>query len=87
VIFGTDRHAGPLRTRPARAVQFDYEKAAKQRPVRLAAPTAVAGDPVRIGISGVEVEGRIVDADGTVLRVRLKATPLTMGTVKRTRRA
>jgi hypothetical protein len=41
------------------AVQFDYEKAPKQRSVRLTTPTAGVGDPVRIGMSGVEIEGRI----------------------------
>jgi hypothetical protein len=47
----------------------------------------VAGDPVRIGVSGVEVEGRIVDATGPVLRVKLKAAPLRVGPIKRVRRA
>jgi hypothetical protein len=70
-----------------RAVQFDYEKVPKQRPVRLAATTAVVGDPVRIGVSGVEVEGRIIDTGGPVLRVKLKATPLRARSVKRIRRA
>jgi hypothetical protein len=40
------------------AVQFDYERTPKQRPARLAAATANVGDPVRIGMSGVEIEGR-----------------------------
>jgi hypothetical protein len=80
----------PLRWNPTtlvRAVQFDYEKTPKQRPVRLAAPTAVAGDPVRIGVSGVEVEGRIVDASGPILRVKLKTTQLRARPMKRVRRA
>jgi hypothetical protein len=58
------------------AVQLDYEKTPKIRPVRLLAPTARVGDPVRIGVSGVEIEARITDASTPVLRVKVKATPL-----------
>jgi hypothetical protein len=58
------------------AVQFDYERTPKQRPVRLAGPTANVGDPVRIGMAGVEIEGRITDASTPVLRVSVKAKPL-----------
>jgi hypothetical protein len=59
-----------------RAVQFDYERAPRPRLVRLSAPTDVVGDPVRIRMAGVEVEARIVEATGPMLRVNLKATPL-----------
>ena len=65
------------------AVQLDYEKAPKQRPVRLAGPTARAGDPVRIGVSGVEIEGRITDASTSVLHVKVKAMPLRAGPTRR----
>ena len=54
------------------SVQLDYEKAPKERPVRLAAPTPKAGDPVRIGLAGVEIEGRIASVDGPVLHVKVK---------------
>jgi hypothetical protein len=66
---------------------LDYEKTPKERPVRLTAPTAVVGDPVRIGISGVEIEGRIIDAGGPILRVKVKPTVLRAGLIKRARRA
>jgi hypothetical protein len=70
-----------------RAVQFDYEKEPKERPVRLAAPTAVVGDPVRVGMSGVEIEGRITDTSSPVLRMKVKPTALRAGPIKRFRRA
>jgi hypothetical protein len=69
------------------AVQLDYERTPKQRPVRLAGPTAVVGDPVRIGMSGVEIEGRIVDASSPVLRVKIKPIALHARPIKRVRRA
>jgi hypothetical protein len=65
-----------------RAVQLDYENAPKERPVRLAAPTAQVGDPVRIGMSGVEIEAVITDTSTAVLKVKVKATPLKMKVVK-----
>jgi hypothetical protein len=66
------------------AVQLDYEKAPKERAVRLAAPAASVGDPVRVGISGVEIEGHIARIVGPVLHVKVKAAPLK---AKPTRRA
>ena len=68
------------------SVQLDYEKTPKLRPVRLAAPTARVGEPVRVGVSGVEIEGRITDASTPVLRVKVKATQLKAEGVK-TKRA
>lgn len=69
-------------------VQLDFEKAPKQRPVRLAGRAATIGDPVRIGLSGVEIEGYIIGV-GPVLHVKVKATQLKVqpGKTKRTRSA
>jgi hypothetical protein len=58
------------------SVQLEWEKTPKLRAVRLAAPTARVGDPVRIAVSGVEIEAQIVDASTSVLQVKVKATPL-----------
>jgi hypothetical protein len=51
-------------------------RTAKERPVRLSASAPRVGDPVRIGVSGVEIEAQIVDASGPVLRVKVKAAAL-----------
>jgi hypothetical protein len=68
------------------AVQLDFERTSKLRPVRLDAPTAHVGAPVRVGIGGgVEIEGHIVDASTPVLRVKVKAAPLRAKPRKRTR--
>jgi len=56
-------------------VRLDYKKTPKEWPVRLAGPTARVGDPVRIGVAGVEIEERITHASTSVLHV-MKATPL-----------
>jgi hypothetical protein len=64
------------------SVQFDWEKEPRERQVRLSAPTARVGDPVRIRMSGVEIEGIIADARGPVLKVKVKATPLKVKAVK-----
>jgi hypothetical protein len=56
------------------AVKLDYEKTPKERPVRLAGPAPLFGEPVRIGMSGVEIEGRITSGAGSVLHVKVKAT-------------
>jgi hypothetical protein len=45
------------------------------------------GDPVRIGISGMEIEGRITDASTSLLHVKVNATPLKMKPIKRSRTA
>ena len=68
-------------------VQWDWEKQPKDRQVRLAAPTAHAGDPVRIRMAGAEVEGIIIDASTPVLRVKLKSTPVKAQPKRRTRTA
>jgi hypothetical protein len=56
-----------------RLVQFDYEEEAVSRVVRLTSAGTRAGEAVRVGVSGVEVEGRITAIDGTILRVALAA--------------
>src|SRR5688572_27224589 len=43
------------------AVQFDYERAPKMRQVRQCSPLLAAGELVRVGISGVEVDATTVD--------------------------
>lgn len=57
------------------SVQFDYEKAPKPRQVRLCGPSIVVGEPVRIGVSGVEVEAVVVGVEGGVLVVKIRRTP------------
>jgi len=69
------------------AVQLDFEKTPKERQVRLSAPAAAVGDPVRIQVSGVEIEGRITKIDGAVLRVKVKATPARTRPTRRTKTA
>lgn len=61
------------------SVQLDYEKTPKERPIRLTGPTAVAGDPVRIEVCGLEIEGRITSVASAVLKVKLKATRYRFG--------
>jgi hypothetical protein len=69
------------------AVQLDYEKAPKERAVRLAAPAAAIGDPVRVGVSGVEIEGRSARIVGPVLHVKVKAAQLKAKRVRRVKSA
>lgn len=69
------------------AVQLDYEKARKERPVRLAGPASVVGELVRVGMSGVEIEGCITLVAGSVLQVKVKATTLKAGPKRRVRSA
>ena len=57
------------------AVQFDYEREPKMRHVRLCRATPVAGDVVRIGVSGVEVECVIVSVVAGLMTVNVKRTP------------
>ena len=54
-----------------RPVQFDYEQQPTLRAVRLSGATARVGDAVRVGVSGVEVEGRITAIEVSILRVEL----------------
>jgi hypothetical protein len=56
-----------------RRVQFDYEKQAAPRGVRLSRATPHVGDAVRVGVSGIELEGRIIAIEGSILRVELSA--------------
>ena len=56
-----------------RLVHFHYEDEAAERTVRLTEAGSLVGDAVRVGVSGVEVEGRITAIDGPVLRVTLSA--------------
>jgi hypothetical protein len=56
-----------------RLVQFDYEDEAVSRVVRLTNRGTRVGEAIRVGISGVEVEGRLTAIDGTTLRVVLSA--------------
>ena len=69
------------------AVLLDFEKAPNLRPVRLAAPSARVGDPVRVGMSGAEIEGRISATSGFVLHVKVKATQLRAERKRRTKTA
>ena len=57
------------------SVQFDYEKEPKPRQVRLSGPSIVVGEPVRVGVSGVEVEAVIAGVEGGVLTVKVRRTP------------
>ena len=64
------------------SVQWDWEKQPKERQVRLSAATARVGDPVRVRMSGVEIEGVITDASSAVLKVKVKAMQLKAKAVK-----
>ena len=67
-------------------VRFDYEKASKPRQVRLSGPSIVVGQPVRIGVSGVEVEAIIAGVDAGVLTVEVKRTTAKVEPPKATQR-
>jgi len=67
-------------------VRFDYEKSSKPRQVRLSGPSIIVGLPVRIGVSGVEVEAIVAGVDGGVLTVTIKRTPAKVETSKATRK-
>jgi hypothetical protein len=69
------------------AVRLDFEKTPKERPARLTGSTPAVGDPVGVGVSGVEIEGRIVSIEGAVLHVKAKATPLRAKPARRTKTA
>jgi hypothetical protein len=68
------------------AVQLDYEKTPKERPVRLAGPAPVIGDPVRVGMSGVDIEGPH-QRGGLGPAVKVKATPLRVTPTRRVKSA
>ena len=67
-------------------VRFDYEKASKPRQVRLAGMSVAVGQPVRIGVSGVEVEAVIASVDAGVLTVKVKRTSAKVDTANRARK-
>ena len=60
-------------------VRFHYEKTSKPRQVRLSGPSIVVGQPVRIGVSGVEVEAVFADVDAGVMTVTIKRIPAKAG--------
>src|SRR5687767_8385363 len=53
-------------------VQLDYESRAREREVRLAGPKPQISDPIRVALSGAEVEGEIVDVEGSIIHVQLR---------------
>ena len=57
-------------------MRLDFEKTPKERSVCLAGPAARVGDPVRLSLSGAEIEGQIASIAGSVLLVKVKAAPL-----------
>jgi hypothetical protein len=52
-------------------VQFEWEDEPQWRGVRLMGESAQVGDPVRVTVAGVEVEGRIEAIQSSTLRVRV----------------
>jgi len=52
-------------------VQFEWEDEPQPRPVRLVGTSARVGDPVRVTVAGVEVEGRIEAVESSTLHVRI----------------
>jgi hypothetical protein len=52
-------------------VQFDWEDKPTPRSVRLTGSVAKEGEPVRVGVSGAEIEGVIIEVTVGVLHVRL----------------
>jgi hypothetical protein len=53
------------------AVQFEWEDEPHLRSVRLVNASAQVGDPVKVTVSGVEVEGRIEAIGSAALHVRI----------------
>jgi hypothetical protein len=56
------------------AVQFDHEREPKMRQVRQCSGSLVAGELVRVGVSGVEVEAVVVSNAPGLLTVKVKRT-------------
>ena len=56
-------------------MQFDHERAPKMRQVRQCSRLLAAGELVRVGISGVEVEAVVVSNAPGLLTVKVKRTP------------
>ena len=52
-------------------VQFEWEEEPQLRTVRLVSKSAQVGDPVRVTVAGVEVEGRIEAVGSSTLHVRI----------------
>jgi hypothetical protein len=52
-------------------VQFDWEDKPTPRPVRLTGPSPRESEPVRVCVSGAEIEGVIIEVAVGVLHVRL----------------
>jgi hypothetical protein len=52
-------------------VQFEWEEEPQPRAVRLVNTSAQIGDPVRVTVAGVEVEGRIEAVESSTLHVRI----------------
>lgn len=50
-------------------MQFDWEDEPQPSVVRLVSGSAQVGDPVRVTVAGVEVEGRIEAVESSTLRV------------------
>lgn len=59
-----------------------FEKTPKERSVCLAGLAARVGDPVRVSLSGAEIEGQIASIAGSVLLVKVKAAPLKVNAAK-----
>jgi hypothetical protein len=57
--------------RRLQAVQFEWEEEPQPRAVRLVSKSAQVGDPVRVTVAGVEVEGRIEAVESSTLYVRI----------------
>lgn len=50
-------------------MQFEWEDEPQWRGVRLMGESAQVGDPVRVTVAGIEVEGRIRAVESSILRV------------------
>ena len=53
------------------SVQFEWESQHPLREVRLSNESVHVGDPVRVAVAGVEVEGHIEAIESSTLRVRI----------------
>jgi hypothetical protein len=56
-------------------VRFDHEREPKMRQVRQCSGSLIAGELVRVGVSGVEVEALVVSNATGLLTVKVKRTP------------
>jgi hypothetical protein len=61
------------------AVQFDHERQPKMRQVRQCSGSLAAGEVVRVGVSGVEVEAVVVSNAPGLLTVRVRPTTAKSG--------